>query len=301
MAKFWTPDEDAILYEMYGKKPYSFMRAQLPDRTNSSIAGRATFLKLKGNNSVVHRQLPRKYEINFDFFDEVTPLTCAFAGLLAADGHIVEKKRGISIHLKESDGYLLEQWANIVEYTGSVQVYTSPNSTYSPNCRNSTLTIYGVPKWISQLEKVYNVVPKKSLILEPPNLVKREDILGFMSGYVDGDGSVLRRTYSRFSTRYSKSYMCTDWRIIFIGTEQMCYWFKAKCEEYYPSKKTVSGIEFQQKKNTKLYQFRIGGQRAQFLAKEIGKLNLPRLNRKWDPIIESELTVLYAHKCSKQK
>jgi hypothetical protein len=281
----WTEQEDRILLEMYGKFEYRKMLEKLSGRTKSAIAGRATKLGLKGNVRVTMSQASRKYEVNMKFFDRVSVDSACLAGLLAADGCVNDKKNRIQIRLKEEDGYLLREWAQRLGYTGPVSDYLNGGS-YSPNNKHTYLHISGVPRWLKQLDKIYNITPRKSRTLIGPNLYEREHILAFMSGYIDGDGSIMFRHLKKKDPKSGKIYHSETWTIAFCGTKEECIWFKAHSDTFYPQRVMMRGIEKKEKKNGPTYQYRISGKRALLLLQDMLNLELPRLHRKWQPVID---------------
>ena len=127
--KRWTEKEDKILEKMYRIESYENISKRL-ERSYSAIGQRVFALGLKQKKGRTY--LPRrKYNIDRNYFDKITIETCTLAGLIAADGNIVENKNGIKIALKEKDGKILEKWAQIVGYDGPVAMYQNGKTAYN--------------------------------------------------------------------------------------------------------------------------------------------------------------------------
>jgi len=222
----------------------------------------------------------RIYEIDLDFFNKIDLETCSLAGLLAADGCITPKKKRIHIALNRKDRPILETWRGKVNYSGPIGDYE--HDTTNGHAQISMLHITGVPQWLKVLEEVYNVTPNKSQTLKPPNLTEKEHIQAFMSGYIDGDGSIMKK--EKTDNRWKNPYTYIKWEVDVAGTLMMLEWFKKNIDEWYPPKKPYSGIDKRPHKN--VYQFRFAGKRALQFIEDLYKLPIPRLARKWDPAIE---------------
>jgi hypothetical protein len=272
----WTQEEDQILRDNYGKADPVTLTQLIPNHSRSSIRNRATYLRNHGDLEIADKQEKRKYAVNFDFFNEVGLEQCAFAGLVASDGCIIPSKNRIQVTSRDTD--YLSEWAKQVGYTGNVYTYDNHKTAFGSGS-TSILMISGVPLWLRALRKFFNITPRKSLTLFPPNINKKEHVLSFMSGYIDGDGSIMYKT--SYTKKYDKHY--SEWCVAFCGTEAMCYWFKLQCDTLYPSTRLYKGME--RKKDKRIWQFRIYGKRALKLMNDMLLLDIPRLSRKWDPVI----------------
>lgn len=111
-------------------------------------------------------------------------------GMMYSDGCVVEKNgepNRIELGLKETDKEHIENFAKWIKWEGTIQ--TRSNSKGFSN--NSVISRVQ----INNAELAYSLIrlgctPKKSLTLECiPNL-KKENIIHFIRGYFDGDGSV---------------------------------------------------------------------------------------------------------------
>ena len=125
----------------------------------------------------------RIYEVNDDYFKVQSPNMAYILGLLASDGSVAKKENGVFIELKQEDGYLLELINKEVNNTRPIKYYTTNT--------NKKLAKFQV--WSSTWKKdlaIYNIVPVKTFILQPPTFLKSEYIKDFIRGYFDGDGCI---------------------------------------------------------------------------------------------------------------
>ncbi len=132
-----------------------------------------------------------KYEKDHDFFFQPNLENSYWAGLLAADGWIRPESAGktinqVGISLKSADSHLLESFREAAGYTGVIREY---NADGFPQAE---LRISGVPQWISDLQYHWNLTPRKTLTLQPPNesLLTQGQLMAFHVGLIEGDGHI---------------------------------------------------------------------------------------------------------------
>lgn len=146
----------------------------------------------------------KKYSINDDFFSNISPLNSYWAGFIAADGNIYKNSLAIYISIKDKEHIL--RFMDDVKFTGKLREYTIYNK----------FVMCGVSitsnKIVNDLKTYFNIVPKKSLILTPPELTDRLCISNFIVGYIDGDGSI---------GHYNNNYQFDC-----VGTIDMLSWIK---------------------------------------------------------------------------
>jgi len=123
-----------------------------------------------------------RYACNRNFFAEVNPTTAYFAGFIAADGYITKSGLSVNFGLHPKDAVIL---TNLKAACGSEHpIVVRPNNT---GRLYSWLSVCSID-WVRDLERHYNIVNAKSLILRPPNLTDEGLIWHFIRGYFDGDG-----------------------------------------------------------------------------------------------------------------
>lgn len=131
-----------------------------------------------------------KYSMNENFFSEETEKSFYWAGFLAADGHIDDKRATprIRLSLKHSDGKHVETFARDIEYTGVVHEYDYAHKMCGRD-HSSRIAISSV-RAVKDLEK-FGVVPRKTSIMKFPDWVISHDFVNhYIRGYFDGDGSI---------------------------------------------------------------------------------------------------------------
>jgi len=142
-----------------------------------------------------------KYYKREDFFSDNNTLASYWAGFIAADGCIYDNK--LSIHLNKKDLILLESFKKDISYEGNVSFY---KNTVKLDFRNGRLC--------SDLLRIYNITPSKSLTLLPPNIIDFEMIRSYIVGYIDGDGCIAKYNTRKTPVLY----------LVILGTEQLLKW-----------------------------------------------------------------------------
>lgn len=204
LIKKWTKEEDEIVINNYHKLTSNEI-SKLIDRTRNSITTRAYKL---GISSEIKARLLHKERIgtycNENYFENLTKENCYWAGFLAADGSI--KDNSLSIQISDKDYEHCKKFANTINFTGQISRYIRKNGV-----RMCAFTIKS-EKLCLDLSKHFNIVPKKTLTLQPPNLLEKEHIYAYIIGYIDGDGWIsLRKKYNTP-------------RLGFVGQEKIITW-----------------------------------------------------------------------------
>lgn len=262
MSKIWSDEEINILKEKYGTITKRELLGFLPGRTFHSITWQASKYRLKTNMSISNRHT----KINHNFFAIPNPINSYYAGLFAADGNI--KKTTPYCTLNQKDINVLEKFKQHIEYTGKITKRTNSkkkiNFCYSVSITSQNIT--------DDLYKNFNIIPQKSLILQPPHKLDNYQSLCFIIGYIDGDGWI-----SIVKTKKRKPYIL----IGLLGTKKMCEWIK-----------NIFGVGsvFLRKdcKNT-IYKYVVSHNNAINIInklKNIKELDNIRFSRKWDKINE---------------
>lgn len=166
----WTDDELKILLNEYQRNPGVY--ELLPNHTPQAIRYKAWELGLSRVKNRGH------YELDVDYFKTWTPNMAYMLGLIAADGNVLYEPKVLTIVLKESDKYLLEEFAKEIKCRRPLQKHSS--GCWSFVVRNGEL--------VDDLAKL-GILPRKSLTMQwlP---VPDEMLAHFVRGYVDGDGTI---------------------------------------------------------------------------------------------------------------
>lgn len=205
----------------------------------------------------------RKYHLDDDAFMLLNDNNCYWAGFLAADGSIIDDGRRVSVDVQKQDKQQLGNLKTWLQFEGPIR---EKRHSYRLECTS--------PLLCDTLTYGFNITSQKSLTLLPPSLRSESQILSFIRGYMDGDGSIWYE--------YNKGYNARQWRLSFIGTEQMLSWIKASIRSYVPEAGNPSVRHV--KHDSKICQLVFGGQQV------IGILNwlysnstdTTRLSRKYD-------------------
>jgi hypothetical protein len=193
-----------------------------------------------------------------------------FAGFIAADGCLYERPKGNSkqllIKIVESDRQILERFIKAIQYTGQLKQvipkeYTYKNGYSFIGKSQSMLGVYKADQYFEDLKKWYNLNPRKSLTLEPPNLTNIELIKAYIIGYIDGDGCI--GTVSNKSHRK---------RITIKGTKIFLEWVKAML--------AVNGGSIYCSGN--IYTLDYQNNNADAVYSQLVTMDVPRLERKWN-------------------
>jgi len=166
-----------------------------------------TILKIlhRNNVNVRYDSQERKYIINDKFFNILNNISCYWAGFIAADGCIC--KNILSIELSKIDEDHLKKFLNVCE-SNSILYYRDrykENKKYEYCCAK-----INSKNIICDLKNNFNIIPRKSRILNPPGLIGENNIRNYIRGYFDGDGCI-RNDGSLNIVFVSGSYKLIEW------------------------------------------------------------------------------------------
>jgi transposase len=149
----------------------------------------------------LHYNLGDRKRFKFDemFFQTLNNTSCYWAGFIGADGNIHKNSLAIEIHKKDINH--LEKFRKCIKHESPIKHRLS---------RNSCVVRVVSKTFIEDLNKNFNIVPCKSLVLKPPSLEVENHIRSYIRGYIDGDGS------------YSSKYSILSIR----GTKEVLLWIK---------------------------------------------------------------------------
>lgn len=146
---------------------------------------------IKGN---IKRKTPseynQKYSRNSNYFDVIDNENKAyFLGLIYADGnnYYVDNKFAITISLQERDGYLVEKFAEEIDYAGLL--HYDELSVVDSNHKNQIRIVVNDEHMSNQLASL-GVINNKSLVLKFPDFIPDEYLRHFVRGFFDGDGGL---------------------------------------------------------------------------------------------------------------
>jgi hypothetical protein len=264
----WTKEEEQLLRDNYTKFVASEL-AKLVNKTESAVQGRLNKLRLlKGPHKL--------YSFNNNFFEIPNILNSYWAGFLAADGTIRTNCNQLCLRLCTKDVNHIEEFRNNIKYTGKIESKESIRQllNYAPKKYfTSEMTICGAKKAINDLINNFNIGPRKSLTLTPPNLIG-DNRLAYIVGYIDGDGTI--RTNEKDRLEFS----C-------VGTKEILYYIKELVDELVPSKYEKWNPKPRQRidrGNKNHWTYKLTGFRALEFLSILNKLEVPKLQRKWSKL-----------------
>lgn len=272
----WTTEEDNLIRTYYPTRTIKQLMDLLPNRTFDAI-------KLRKYNLGITKRIVA--EFNTDFFKNPNLQNCQVAGFISADGCIcyLRKVPRLLINISSKDLQYLEKICHLLEYTGNITYRTTYN--YIKNYRNlnlpgkhsisnmCALSVWNCQQWRDDLERNFSITPRKTLTLQPPKLYDLDLVLSFISGNIDGDGSVV--LYDR-----SEGNLRSRLTISLLGTYEFLSWVKEWLNKIFPTyQRTQVKLE---RVGSKIYQYSISGAEAYIFSKMVLSLNILRMDRKWD-------------------
>lgn len=266
--KLWTNEEDSIIKNK--KRPNEswreFSERELPHRNPDRIRWRAK-TKLGMRNDAFRS---RKYFFNKNYWKVPNPENCYLAGFLSADGCLREYSKtygngySLVIDLQISDSHVLETFKDLCGFTGPLQ-----KSRQKGNSTTQSLVINIGMEWIDDLKNNFNIIPRKTHTLKPPN-IKDEYLLNcFILGFLDGDGCAMMDNRGRVSVSAAcASPDFADWLQVRINkiVENSCRRNKKR------KRTTCSGYP----------RAAVHGNAACALIDYFRQFPLPKLDRKWN-------------------
>jgi hypothetical protein len=266
----WTKRDLHILKTQYGKIKIEQLELLLSNHKRQAIQKKAQVIGIKGNQTVAQRL----YDRDDNFFDKPSVRNCYWAGFIAADGCVGQKDNNIKLCISAKDKEIIENFKTHTQYTGPLSSYVIAKTGY----RYVAININGMDKWIKNLSKFWNIIPNKSLVLQPPNLHKKSHICAYIIGYFDGDGSAFFTKQSFFKNRFNMT---------FCGTLDMCKWIQKQIYLFLPKLKQWAIPKIHYNGHSKVnYEIRWTGPAAQMIHKYLNNVvNIPwKLKRKWEKI-----------------
>jgi hypothetical protein len=271
----WTKQEEQILVDNYLNRPVKEIQEFLPEKDYWTITSHARVMGLKKHPSSYRR----RYGYNRNFFSVPIIDNSYFAGFIAADGSVDKERGTVRIGIQQKDILILSCLADLILFTGDISIGVQKTS--KGIFKFCKIEFSSAQQMVKDLENNFNIVQNKTFILEPPIKLNYENSLAFIAGLIDGDGSIVIPSNS---DKWGHLYPV----ISITGTRNLLEWVKTIFDNICPS---IYGINARVLpiKNCKSFSYKVGGNRAYHILKELQKVNTPtRLVRKWDKIAEYE-------------
>lgn len=174
--KIWSKKEERYLKNNASKVSiYNLMKTL--NRSKPSIKCKAN--KLRISLQFLQRD---KYNVDYSFFETMTPQLAHFIGFWFADGNIYKNSLSFSVNIRDKEflDNLVTQFSD-----APVRIYKGRPNEYRFSIQHKKLALL--------LKNKYNFIPNKSLICEFPKYITDEYMKYFLQGYFEGDGWVTKR------------------------------------------------------------------------------------------------------------
>jgi len=261
--KKWSNEEINILKDKCLNGHFSyFMIGKILNRSSHSCQNKAKQLKIKNPFKSA-----KKYTVNLDFWIP-NPISVYWAGFSAADASI--NKHSLNcynyrLEISNSDICHLEQFKKDAQYNGPIKTSLRENKFLHSRI------VVSESRWIQDLKNYYNIIPNKTLRLEPPNLNNEYLKFCYLIGYIDGDGTIF---YNEETNLLSIRIVSSSLNIINWCHFLVMHKFKNNC-----IRKKENNVNLSLRKYPC---FTINGLRAAVVFNYLYKFNLPKLQRKWE-------------------
>lgn len=258
--KIWVNDDIEKLKELCRQNIQFEKIAKILNKTPSSCSQKIYKL------GILKPFSNKRYSYNENFWLP-NPISCYFAGFSAADASLSfgGKVYEFKICINKRDVCLLHKFKEQSSFTGPVKL--RPISIHSGEM--CCLSVHS-KRWFSDLNKYYNITPRKTFTLQPPNLDDFYLKLCFLIGFIDGDGCIYysdkgNRAFIKIN---GASYPMIKW----------CYDLLYEViEKFSPLTKTTALMV----KEGKYHALSINNKQAAFLIKFLSFFPVPKLERKW--------------------
>lgn len=258
----WTQIEDNFLIENYHKLTSKEIGFKL-NRSFTAVRTRARKLGISSKEKArkFHKEKTGTY-CNENFFEIPNIENCYWAGFLAADGSLTYKN-SLSLQISNKDFEHLQKFSSAISFTGKLSNYIRKNGVGM-----CAMTIKS-EKLCKDLKNNFNIIPKKTFKLIPPNLTDLEHINAYIIGYLDGDGWI--------SLRKKWNYPI----IGFVGQKNILEWILMNlAKNLKVDSRNFSTRKIQDYKTyCKVTISNISSLKE--ILNELQKINVPRLERKW--------------------
>ena len=217
--------------------------------------------------------MAKKYKYNNQYFSNTSVQNSYWGGFIAADGNI--SKNRLTICVKRDDRIILENFKSHIDFIGKIhdieQIIYSNQHKFKKNQYPQSRIRFTSKDFCKDLNNHFNITPKKSLTLKPPNLTDKNEILSYIIGYIDGDGCITTFTTKRQPNSYHT-------HLYIISTKEVLEWIN----NVLSNTGTITSI------STNTYKLRYSGKKCRDIIKLLKDFaienNLPILSRKWDKI-----------------
>lgn len=262
--KYWTFEDGENLKKLVNTGLSYKSIGKLLGRSGGSCQWYAREL---GLNNVVKSN--KKYFVDEDFWETPNITNCYYAGFSAADASIQTpngKSFTYKLEIQKSDEKFLKTFIKNINFTGPIKESIRPEK----NSHTVRFTVSSI-KWAEDLKKNFNIEPKKTHRLAPPNLIDKNLLLSWFIGYTDGDGSIhLGGLNKQFIT------------IAYVSSsEKIIHWLKSFIDEVFTIKMRNRECNIRKNPKWNCWHYTIGGIKAAIIIDTLKNFHVPKLDRKW--------------------
>ncbi len=252
----WSKEEDTLLHAHF-LDDWDVLLKLFPNRTKSAIDQRAQkygLLRPRGPG--------RAYTFNENYFSLPNTNNCYWGGWLASDGAVFDSFYGkyptVKLQIQTRDLCVLERLSTDIAFNGPFY--------YSKANRYVSISFFNSPQMVNDLDKSFNIIPRKSLVLLPPNITDENQIKAFIVGLIDGDGSImLEKQYNSL-------------RLSIVGTYELLSWVS-------DFMRPITGSKCKLGKEGNIYKYVLGGRDMALKGlKYLKSTPVWKLPRKWDKV-----------------
>lgn len=270
----WTPEEDRVLKEHYGKiRIKDILKLHhFNGRSESALSMRAKKLGIKsGLKKTLYK------DIKIDFFKNPTIESAYWSGFLCADGTLVKNPNknntytlGLRISIKDEEHLKLFQKA--MGHTGKIGhienvggIIDGRQISGGPMC---FLNICQAGRFLDDLAKM-GIIPNKTKRIPPPCLESDVLKLAFYKGLIDGDGTMPITYGTRFYIGLISS------------CESILEWSKELMDRLFPFSYMDREFSKVNSAPSGAFTYNISGHKAFRIVSILSKIPTPCLARKW--------------------
>lgn len=184
----WKETEIAILKEYYPSHGRAFVADKI-GRSLVAVKRQAKILNIKREGTYQKRT----YCVNESFFESPNPLNCFVAGWLCTDGNIVKNR--FRIELSRLDIKVLNNFKVILQSSHPINLEVKQPNDFVSSYRETAVLNINSKKMVSDLALNFGIVPRKTPIQKFPTHLSMENLLCFLIGAIEGDGSLYYGCY----------------------------------------------------------------------------------------------------------
>lgn len=269
----WTPEDEKIIRENHGKKTLSQINSLLSNSVGY-YALRSKTQRMGLYRDRIKNKLPNKNLHNTNYWENPNSENCYWAGFVAADGHLALNANNTHVFvlkLSTKDESHIDKIISDIGFTGKKCYSTCKSPSSERQCFQVYFKIVGFEQNASYLLKHFNTPLQKTFRLGPTNLQDVNLNLAFLTGLIDGDGSVEFQMKGKSGGH------------LYLGvnscSEPIVQWVKTIIDANFPYQLRPSNVR--KHKEDGYYRFYVGGVRAAIIFERLSSLNTPKLPRKW--------------------